>query len=64
MYNNGPITDVTSAAIACNGRNEPADLVANATAGGLVTYTWGSWPVGHTGPIVRTSSIVLCEMTS
>ncbi|KAF8310781.1 hypothetical protein DL93DRAFT_1571220 [Clavulina sp. PMI_390] len=53
MYNNGPITDVASLAIACNGKNEPAALVANVTAGSFITYTWGSWPKGHTGPITN-----------
>lgn len=52
MDNNGPITAVLSAPIACNGENAPAALVANVTAGSIITYTWGSWPEGHKGPIV------------
>ncbi len=55
MFDNYPVTDVTSAPIACNGKNDPAPLVADVKAGATVKYQWTTWPALHKGPIVSLS---------
>jgi len=48
----GPVTDVTSAAMACNQvTNAPAALTADVNAGTDVKITWNRWPDDHKGPI-------------
>ncbi|KAF8601094.1 glycoside hydrolase [Ceratobasidium sp. AG-I] len=56
---NGPVTDVTSIDIQCNGWTEggapgsaPAALVAPVAAGANVALNWTTWPDTHMGPIV------------
>ncbi|KFA63714.1 hypothetical protein S40285_07105 [Stachybotrys chlorohalonatus IBT 40285] len=50
---NGPVEDVTSADIQCNGFNtgsEPAPLHATVAAGSTVNLRWTLWPESHVGP--------------
>ncbi|KAF8335913.1 glycosyl hydrolase family 61-domain-containing protein [Cantharellus anzutake] len=59
MQTNGPIKDVYSLPIACNGMNAPAALVANISSGANVKIQWDSWPSNHKGPI--TNYLASCE---
>ncbi|KAJ3489704.1 hypothetical protein NLI96_g1922 [Meripilus lineatus] len=54
---NGPITDVKSIDMQCNGNTaggspgtSPAPLVAKVAAGSDVKLTWTTWPESHKGP--------------
>lgn len=48
----GPVTDITNAAMACNvGGEKAAALTADVTAGSDVKITWNRWPDDHKGPI-------------
>ncbi|KAF8330766.1 glycosyl hydrolase family 61-domain-containing protein [Cantharellus anzutake] len=48
----GPIQDINDPALACNVYGiQPADLVADANAGDLVTFQMNRWPSDHLGPL-------------
>ncbi|KAG8165786.1 hypothetical protein KVR01_004338 [Diaporthe batatas] len=49
---NGPVEDVTSAAIQCGADTAPAALVAEAAAGSDVELFWTLWPESHIGPSI------------
>ncbi|CAL1707592.1 unnamed protein product [Somion occarium] len=50
--NDGPVTNVGDASLACNvGGEKPAKLVADAAAGSKVTFNWQNWPSDHLGPV-------------
>lgn len=49
---NGPVEDVTSAAIQCGADTAPAALVAEAAAGSDVELFWTLWPESHVGPTI------------
>ncbi|KAI6781565.1 Polysaccharide monooxygenase Cel61a-like protein [Emericellopsis cladophorae] len=56
---NGPVEDVTSIDIQCNGwsaggveGSEPAPLHAKVAAGSEVTLFWTLWPASHMGPVI------------
>ncbi|KAJ1300408.1 hypothetical protein OPQ81_005228 [Rhizoctonia solani] len=56
---NGPVEDVTSIDIQCNGYSAggaegsaPAPLVAVAAAGTQVALNWTTWPDSHAGPVI------------
>lgn len=56
---NGPVEDVTSIDVQCNGYtaggvtgSQPAALHATAAAGSTVTLYWTLWPESHVGPTV------------
>ncbi|KAJ0289501.1 hypothetical protein KNSL1_008737 [Colletotrichum chrysophilum] len=56
---NGPVEDVTSIDIQCNGYtaggvsgSKPAPLHATAAAGSSVTLKWTLWPDSHVGPVI------------
>ncbi|KAF7552159.1 hypothetical protein G7Z17_g4497 [Cylindrodendrum hubeiense] len=56
---NGPVEDVTSIDIQCNGYtaggvngSEPAPLHATVAAGSTVNLQWTLWPESHMGPVL------------
>jgi len=53
---NGPVEDVTSIDLQCNGYqgsgSAPAKLHAPAAAGSKVTLRWTLWPDSHMGPVI------------
>jgi hypothetical protein len=56
---NGPVQDVSSIDVQCNGWTEggvegsqPAALHAKAAAGSKVTLHWTLWPESHVGPTI------------
>ncbi|TFK47442.1 beta-1,4-endoglucanase [Heliocybe sulcata] len=53
---NGPITDLTSLDVQCNGSggsgSSPAALVASVPAGGKIAFHWTTWPSSHVGPVI------------
>jgi hypothetical protein len=49
---NGPVEDITSIDIQCNGGAEPAALVQNIAAGETIDLHWTTWPDSHKGPVI------------
>lgn len=53
---NGPVEDVTSVDLQCNGYQNsgsaPAPLTATAAAGSTVSLHWTTWPDSHHGPVI------------
>ncbi|KAI0743742.1 glycoside hydrolase family 61 protein F [Daedaleopsis nitida] len=56
---NGPVQDVTSIDIQCNGYSEggvvgsqPAPIFATVPAGSQVNLNWTTWPDSHMGPMI------------
>src|SRR6478735_356363 len=56
---NGPVEDVTSIDMQCNGYtaggikgSSPAALHADAKAGSTVNLKWTLWPDSHVGPVI------------
>ncbi|QRV82856.1 glycoside hydrolase family 61 protein [Ceratobasidium sp. AG-Ba] len=56
---NGPVQDVTSIDIQCNGwsaggvvGSAPAPIFATAAAGTQVSLNWTTWPDSHVGPLI------------
>ncbi|KAM0561546.1 hypothetical protein ACHAPJ_003430 [Fusarium lateritium] len=56
---NGPVEDVTSIDVQCNGYtaggvkgSQPAALHAEAKAGSTVNLKWTLWPDSHVGPVI------------
>lgn len=53
---NGPVEDVSSAAITCNSGATPAKLAARAEAGDQVSFFWTTWPGELECPNARCTS--------
>ncbi|GAB1524785.1 hypothetical protein RhiTH_007941 [Rhizoctonia solani] len=49
---NGPIEDVTSMDIQCNGGAVPAPAIIKVAAGSNVALNWTTWPDSHIGPLI------------
>ncbi|QRW24032.1 glycoside hydrolase family 61 protein [Rhizoctonia solani] len=51
---NGPVEDITSTDIQCNGGGTvPAGLIATAAAGANIGFNWtNQWPTSHMGPVI------------
>ncbi|CCO35344.1 hypothetical protein BN14_09461 [Rhizoctonia solani AG-1 IB] len=49
---NGPIEDVTSMDVQCNGGAVPAPSVIQVAAGSNVALNWTTWPESHVGPVI------------
>jgi hypothetical protein len=53
---NGPVEDLTSVDLQCNGYQNsgstPAPLTATAAAGSTVSLHWTTWPDSHHGPVI------------
>ncbi|KAF8246221.1 glycoside hydrolase, partial [Wilcoxina mikolae CBS 423.85] len=47
-----PVTDIESAAIACNDGSQNGTIYATAYAGAEVTFFWTKWPASHQGPVM------------
>lgn len=53
---NGPVEDVTSVDLQCNGYqgsgSAPAPLSATVAAGSTISLHWTTWPDSHHGPVI------------
>lgn len=52
VSSNGPVEDVSSAAIACNADSKAGAISATAAAGSSVKFSWTVWPESHRGPVM------------
>jgi len=52
VTSNGPVQDVSSAAIACSAGSKPGALSATAAAGASLKFSWTKWPESHRGPVM------------
>ncbi|CAE6535125.1 unnamed protein product [Rhizoctonia solani] len=67
---NGPVQDVASIDVQCNGYSAggvigsvPASLVAVAAAGTQVALNWTKWPESHDGPVITYMARAPSEIT-
>ncbi|KAJ6564991.1 glycoside hydrolase family 61 protein [Mycena vulgaris] len=68
---NGPITDLSSIDVQCNGWSEggvigsvPAPLVATVAAGTTLGLNWTTWPDSHVGPMITYMALAPKNITT
>ncbi|KAF4573492.1 Lytic polysaccharide monooxygenase AA9 [Pleurotus pulmonarius] len=68
---NGPVTDVTSIDVQCNGWSDggapgsaPAPIFATVAAGSQVHLNWTTWPDSHMGPLITYMALAPSDITN